>query len=79
MRARLHSLKFALEQTYLARATVNGVAVEVEEDRTTSKYMLKIGSNTPLPFETIPEVEDFMVKHSESYVKGSRVWEDIGD
>lgn len=79
MRKWLHSLKFALEQTYLARTTINGVIVDVEEDRTTVKYTLKIGGNVLPPFETIPEVEDFMVKHSESYAKGSHVWEDIGD
>lgn len=79
MRKWQHSLKFALEQTYLARTTVNGVVVEVEEDRATGKYTLKIGSSALPPFETIPEVEDFMVEHNETYVKGSRVWEDIGD
>lgn len=79
MRKWLHTLKFALEQKYLARTTVSGMIVEVEKDRTTGKYMLKIGSNTPLPFETIPAVEDFMTEHNETYVKGSRVWEDIGD
>lgn len=79
MRKWQHSLKFALEQTDLARTIVNGVIVEVEEDRATGKYTLKIGGNVPLPFETIPAVEDFMVEHNETYVKGSRVWEYIGD
>lgn len=79
MSTRLHSLKFALEQTYLVRTTINGVVVDVEEEKATGKYTLKIGSNTPLPFETTTEIEEFMERYSETYVKGSRVWEYIGE
>jgi hypothetical protein len=85
----LHSLAFALEQTDLACWQREDMpVVEVEEIRDENGhrngwFVLTIGDKEhPLqqhPYQSIGRIEDALPAMAEEYVKGSRVWEDIGE
>lgn len=78
MSTRLHSLKFALEQTWEAHYNNGHLIVKAIEHRT-GGYTLDIGSNQSFACQSIDEVETHLQAFMPEYVKGSRVWEDIGD
>jgi hypothetical protein len=87
--AQLHSLKCELEQTDLARWHREGLpVVEVEEIRDENGhrngwFVLTVGNKEdPLqqhPYQSIGRIEGALHGLIEEYVKGSRVWEDIGE
>lgn len=74
MRNRLHSLKFAMGEAYLARYDAGGVVVEVRDHRN-DNFTLTIGSSDPMPFSSPEAIEDWIAEYRDGYVKGSRVWE----
>ncbi len=89
MTQNLHSLAFALEQTDLARWHREDMpVVDVEEVRDENGdrngwFILTIGDKEqPLqqhPYLSISRIEEVLPAMAEGYVKGSRVWEDIGE
>lgn len=78
MNTRLHSLKFALEQTDLARWTVGDQIIEVTDNRNGS-YTLDLAGRQKLTGGSTDEIEDELLAWMPEYTKGARVWDDIGE
>lgn len=89
MTQRLHSLAFALEQTDVARLHREGLpvveveAIRDEDNQRNGWYSLTIGDREDphqrRSCQSIREAENALPALMPEYVKGSRVWEDIGE